>query len=267
MQQKQITIGLPCFNAETTILKAVDSVIKQTYENWHLIIIDDNSSDNSIKEIKKVEDERISLYKNEKNLGLGKTLNKIIGLTTTKYFARMDADDIMHPNRLKEQIEYLDKNSDVDLLGTGIICINEHEEVLGRRCPPQIIKSAYQVFKGEIIYHPTLIGKSEWFKKNNYDETFIRSEDFELWCRTAGEANIHNLPSHLLYYREHKNNTTLKKYLLQSKISRNIILKYGIRKIGIIRTYYLFMRRVLKDFIYILFYLFGAWDKIISKRN
>ena len=266
MNKKLITIGIPCYNAENTIAKTIQSIINQTYTDWELIIINDGSSDNSLTEMNNFCDDRIIVI-NRENRGLPAALNEIAQLAKGKYLARMDADDIMLPNRIEKQVEYLKNNSDVDLLGGGIICIDDKENNIGERFAPKIIKSAYQIFKGEIIFHPTLMGKTEWFKNNPYDERLIRSEDFELWCRTANNAIIHNLQESLIYYREYPENTTLSKYLLQSKISRKVILKYGLDKIGFIKTFHLISRRLIKDFIYIICHYLGFWNFIISKRN
>jgi len=266
MNEKLISIGIPCYNAEKTIAKTIESIINQTYTDWELIIINDGSRDNSLIEIEKFCDNRIIVI-NRENKGLPASLNEIASLAKGKYLARMDSDDIMLPNRIEKQVEYLENNSDVNLLGGGIICIDDKENDIGERFAPKIIKTAYQIFKGEIIFHPTIIGKTEWFKKNPYDENLIRSEDFELWCRTADSAIIHNLQEPLIYYREYAENTTLSKYLLQSKISRKIIFKYGIKKIGLIKTFHLISRRFIKDFIYIIFATIGLWKFIISRRN
>ena len=214
---------------EKTILKTIKSVLKQTYTNWELIIVDDGSTDSSLAEIKKIDDQRIKVISRE-NKGLPASLNQIVKIAQGKYLARMDADDLMFPDRIEKQMEYLEENPVVDLLGSGVICIDENDNKLGERCPSLQIETAFDIFKGEVIYHPTLMGKTEWFKNNPYDESYIRSEDFELWCRTAGNAIIHNLPEPLLYYREYSGNTTLKKYLLQSKISRHVILKIWVTK-------------------------------------
>ena len=264
--QSFITIGIPCYNAEKTIAKAIKSVLNQTYTNWELIIIDDGSTDKSLDEINKICDSRITVISRE-NRGLPATLNEITWLANGEYLARMDADDIMFPDRIEKQFEYLEKNNDIDLLGSGIICIDGEDREFGSRIPNAVISSPYQVFKGEVIFHPTLMGRTDWFKKNPYDESYIRSEDYELWCRTAGEVVIHNLQEPLLYYREYSGNTSLSKYLLQSKISRKVISLYGVKKIGWLKSKFLILRRLFKDLLYILLKMIGCWKFAVAKRN
>ena len=261
-----ISIGVPCYNAEETIGETIKSIITQTYKNWELIIIDDGSEDNSLEIIKQFCDNRITVISRE-NRGLPATLNEITNLAKGEFLARMDADDIMLPNRITRQFKYLQAHNDVDLLGGGIICIDNQGNSTGERFPPSVINSKYQIFKGEVVFHPTIMGKLKWFKNNLYDESYIRSEDFELWCRTAGQAVIHNIPETLLYYREYPGNTTLSKYLLQSRISRQVILKYGIEKIGLKKTYFLLFRRFVKDYVYILLKSMGLWKMAIARRN
>ena len=261
-----ISIGIPCYNAEETIGETIKSIITQTYKDWELIIVDDGSTDDSLSEIKKIKDFRIKILSRE-NRGLPATLNEIVSLAEGDFFARMDADDIMLPDRLEKQIKYFDKHPEVDLLGGGIVCIEANGNETGRRFAPSVVDSAYRVFKGEVLYHPTVMGRTEWFREHPYDESVVRSEDFELWCRTAGATTIHNLQIPLIYYREYEENTSLSKYLMQSRISRDVIRRYGKEKIGTLRTYYLILRRILKDFAYIACFSLGAQKYILARRN
>ena len=123
-----ITIFTPNYNGSKFISETLESILGQTYSNFEYIIIDDHSNDDSWKIIQKYakKDNRIKIYRNEKNLGITKTRNKGFHLSSTraKYFAIIDSDDVALFDRIKIQIEFLEKNSDYGLVGSNIIIIN-----------------------------------------------------------------------------------------------------------------------------------------------
>ncbi|SVC41049.1 uncharacterized protein METZ01_LOCUS293903, partial [marine metagenome] len=109
-----ITVLMPVYNGAKYLNEAIDSILNQTFQNFEFIIIDDGSTDDSVKIIKSYDDNRIRLVENRNNLGQSETLNKGLSLTRGKYIARMDQDDISMPERLKKQFEFMENNSDVD---------------------------------------------------------------------------------------------------------------------------------------------------------
>jgi glycosyltransferase involved in cell wall biosynthesis len=193
-----VTIGLSVYNAEKYLYLAISSVLKQTYVNFEFIIIDDGSTDSSVEIIKSFKDDRILFISDGMNKGLPFRLNQIVELAKGDYVARMDADDIMFPERIETQLEILSNNPDIDILGSNAIIINEKNTILGVRSLP--VNEEIIDVKGFI--HPTIIGKKNWFVKNPYDVKAIRIEDGELWFRTIEESKFCQYMSPLLYYRE-----------------------------------------------------------------
>ena len=104
----KVSILMPVYNAEQYLSQALDSIVSQSFEDWELILINDGSTDRRESIIMDYDDERIFYIKNPVNLKLIKTLNKGIDYCGGQYIARMDADDICHPDRLKRQVEFLD---------------------------------------------------------------------------------------------------------------------------------------------------------------
>src|SRR5690606_21713898 len=107
-----VTIAIPFYNGEKYLELAIQSALAQTYTGWKLILLDDGSTDNSLaiaNEYKK-KDARIKVYSDGQNKNLGYRLNQIPELVDTKYLARMDADDIMHPKRIETQLRILEEN-------------------------------------------------------------------------------------------------------------------------------------------------------------
>ncbi|MDO4230348.1 MAG: glycosyltransferase family 2 protein [Capnocytophaga sp.] len=256
-----VTIAIPFYNAEQYLSFAIDSVIAQTYSNWQLLLVDDGSKDNSLKIAQEYaqKDNRITVFSDGENKNLGFRLNQIPSLVNTKYLARMDADDIMHPKRLEKQIQVLEKHPDIDVLGSNAYTIDKDNYVIGLRS--KIAKAnQLQCVKGFI--HPTIIAKAEWFRNNPYDMNAVRIEDAELWYRTSNKYNFVKLCDPLLFYREIGNNY-YKKYILANTSKQYILQKYNNDPHW--KNY--FISNTIKSIIYHIFNLLGLEQVLVNKRN
>ena len=263
-----LTIGLPFYNNGNTLQKAIRSVILQSFQNWELIMINDGSNDNSCDialEMAKT-DLRIKLIDDKKNRGLAFRLNQIIDLAKGQYIARMDADDMMLPEKLNIQIDTLLKNQKIDVIDTASYTIDERDEPIGVRGTEVLnIKDKKGALKSVLLFHPTVVGKTEWFKKNRYSENFVRAEDYELWCRTFDSTVFFRIKTPLFLYRE--GNVNVKNYVLSMKTVRKILRQYSPCVLSkqeyikeIIKTY-------LKSGLYIFFGVFKLQQYLSSKRN
>lgn len=256
-----VTIAIPFYNAEQFLWQAIDSVIHQTYEEWRLLLVDDGSTDTSlsIAEEYAEQDSRITVFSDGKNKNLGYRLNQIASLVNTEYLARMDADDIMHPRRIAEQIKILQNNCKVDVLGTNAYAIDENNKISGIRFKG-IEDKNLMIVDGFI--HPTIMAKTEWFKENPYDEQALRVEDMELWYRTNKKFNFRVINEPLFYYRE-IGVDYYKKYF-RANISKEYILeKYPNSKFW--KLFY--FTNFVKGIVFKLFNIFGQEKYLINRRN
>lgn len=256
-----ITIAIPFYNAEQFLGKAIESVINQSYTEWKLILVDDGSTDKSLEiaHTYAEKDPRISVLSDGMNKNLGYRLNQIPTLVTTKYLARMDADDIMHSDRIKKQIEVLENNPNIDVLGTNAYTIDENDEVIGIRIP---ISETEKLQKVYAFIHPTIMAKTDWFRKNLYDVEAVRIEDAELWYRTHSQYNFMIINEPLLYYREIGKNY-YKKYFLANTCKDYILKKYPNNSFW--KKF--FMMNIIKGNIYRLFNIFGKEQFLVNRRN
>ena len=124
----KISILLPVFNVQSYIIETIESVLAQSFSDFELIIIDDYSTDNTSKIIEEycLVEQRIKYLKNHKNLGISKTLNNGLGIAKGKYIARIDGDDLMGPERLERQLNFLEANTDYGLVGCWVNNIDEN---------------------------------------------------------------------------------------------------------------------------------------------
>lgn len=174
-------------NGENTISKTLDSVINQVYEDWEMIIVDDGSSDNTELILKDYasKDTRIKLFFSG-GIGRGKALNKAIELSSGNYIANIDADDLMHPQRLEYQMEVME-NHPVFLISTQTIFIYENETIDWQQIDngeiqiKQIDKSL--LIRNQINHSSVLISKNELDDIGMYNEERKSQLDYDLWLR------------------------------------------------------------------------------------
>ncbi len=207
-----ISVIMSVYNGETYLKEAIESVINQTFRNWELIIINDCSTDSTSEILAEfsLKDERIKVHTNEVNLKLPTSLNKAISLSSGKYIARMDADDICLPDRFEKQFKFMEENRDVSLSSCRFMTVKNGIYMsggAGGRCDSKALKAMLLVTNP--ILHPGVIAKAEVMKKFNYDTSLTCTEDLELWTRMATEnQKIEILPECLLIYRLHDKQIT-----------------------------------------------------------
>lgn len=269
-----ITIGIPFYKDRDTLSYAIKSVQKQTWKNFELILLDDGGNDGSLEVANKfLDDPRIRIVSDGQNKGLPQRLNELIDMANGKYFARMDADDIMHPHRIEKQVEYLEAHNEVDVLGTGAYSINNKNIVLGMKKPKPSDFTVYDLFRQTAVMHPTVMAKTSWYRKHKYstDIRSVRAEDFELWCRSWEDTNFYNLKECLMFYREGNSiKKSIRNQILTYKNSAYIISKYGKKYVSNFVVYKLQLKYYIKIFVYIVLAKTNTMDfvfaRIIGKR-
>ena len=200
---KPITVLMPVYNAEKYLREAIESILNQTFQNFEFLIINDGSTDKSLEIIKEYKDNRIKIINNEKNLGIVKTLNKSIELASGKYIARIDADDLSLPERFEKQVEFLEKNPDVVLVGTAFNIIDGNNKIIQKKNPP----TSHQEIKKSLIRVNPFCHSSIMFRKEicqqigSYDENWQDVEDYELYFRIAKRFKMANLDQILVSWR------------------------------------------------------------------
>lgn len=200
---KKVTIGLPVFNCPLYIKDAINSIKNQSCSQWVCIILDDGSTDSTPSIIASLiqDDSRFIFMQDNKNIGLPNRLNQIASLTETPYLARMDADDIMLPDRIETQLQILESYSDIDVVGGGAYIIDVNNSICGMRDAPMQINTE-AALKGSLFIHPTVMGRTQWFRENKYDPNKRRSEDYDLWLRTVEFSKFIQSPKPMIFYRE-----------------------------------------------------------------
>lgn len=226
-----VTVLMPVFNGEKYLVQAIDSILSQTYKNFEFLIIDDGSTDKSIKIIKKYKDPRIRLVRNKKNIGLIKTLNKGLSLARGKYIARMDCDDISLPKRLEKQVRFMEQHPDIGVCGTALKLINKNVTWYYPTDP--------DFFKCKLLFtcciaHPTVMFRKSVIENMKYRK-YEHAEDYYLWVTLSEKTKMATLPDVLLKYRLHPNQIS-KKYNIQQQINSHSIILEQLKRLNIIPT-------------------------------
>jgi glycosyltransferase involved in cell wall biosynthesis len=197
------------YNEERYIYESVMSICSQSYSDFEFIIIDDASTDNTVKIIEKINDSRIKLIKNNENKGLPHNLNVAIGMAKGKYIARMDGDDVADRKRLDRQVEFMEINTNIDICGTWGISISENGrkryKIRNPVCDEDIKKRLVCVSS---IIHPSVMIRKEVFNSVMYDENYKSAQDYKLWA-DCWKYKFYNIPEYLIYYRKNVNGISL----------------------------------------------------------
>jgi glycosyltransferase involved in cell wall biosynthesis len=221
-----ITVLLAVYNGQQYLREAVESVLTQTFSDFEFLIIDDGSTDNSLKILQDyaAKDSRIRIV-SRPNKGLTNTLNEGLSLARGEFLARMDADDICVPQRFEKQIAYLQEHPDCVLIGSRVLLMDPEGLPIREMCLEQTheqIDSAH-LNRGWPIVHPAaLMRMSALNQIGGYRDEFNTLEDLDLFLRIAEVGKLANLPDILLHYRQHFASVTHSKEEKQMQIRQAI---------------------------------------------
>lgn len=208
-----VSVIMPVYNAEKFIQEAVNSVLRQTYKNLELIIVDDASTDGSLGIIEKYSDPRIRIYRNEENRGISYSTNRAISSSRGKYIALLDDDDIAVCNRIRLQVDFMEQNEDVDILGGASAEIDSDGQIIKfcniPRFNPRYIK-AVLLFNCMDFYNGTAMIRKKFIEEHNlqYSENCYGMQDLKFYMESSKYGKITTIGNLLLYHRIHEKSET-----------------------------------------------------------
>ena len=227
-----ISIIMSNFNTpEEYLREAIESVLIQTYDNFEFIIIDDCSTDNSLEIIRSYDDERIVILKNEKNMGITKSLNRGLSVATGEFVARMDADDICLPKRFEKQVDFLRENTDVIVCGTAAEFVGEWQKHNSNRIVLRNIPKRDQ-YRIHLLFgnYPNIVHSSAMFNNTKlqehgirYNEKYIYAQDYRMWISCSEVAECASLDDVLMQITVRDGTISTSKKELQEKCVQGII--------------------------------------------
>lgn len=232
MSTPAISVVMPVYNGEKYLREAIDSILNQTFSDFEFIILNDGSTDKTEDIILSYSDPRIVYVKNSENIQIVNTLNKGVSLAKGKYIARMDADDISHPDRFEIQYNFMENNLGVALCGTLFEQFNEDFSLKIKNIPLSYEEIKVAMMFGCPVAHPTVMIRKSIFSHYKYDQNYNKAEDYFLWYEISKKNIITNLPYNLLYYRIHNKQSSNEFSDLQAELSDRIkvlsVMDFGI---------------------------------------
>lgn len=216
---------------EEYLREAIESILNQTYLNFEFIIVDDCSTDDSLEIIESYNDKRIKIIKNSENMGITKSLNRGMKLSSGEFIARMDADDISLPERFEKQVDFLKQNPDVIVCGTWVELFGNgasaYNEKYSRKILPEREQLQINLLFGNHmnIIHPTAMFRHQTIieKGIQYNENYPCAQDFRMWVDCSQKGELSNVSEVLFKYRIHNKAVSSDKKNIQNECAKNIM--------------------------------------------
>lgn len=215
-----VTVLMPVYNAEKFLFEALTSILTQTYTNLEILIINDGSTDRSKSIIESLNDLRIKYVENTANIGLIATLNRGLKIAAGTYIARMDADDIAHPTRIEEQVNYLETHPNIALIGSNHTILGTEKVIEYQQKNTAIISTL--LFENPCA-HPCLTARTDVFRSVTYNPSYTHAEDYKLIRDVSKRYSIGNLGVSLLEYRQHPDQISAAKFSQQKLTHSQIV--------------------------------------------
>ncbi|MBO6100389.1 MAG: glycosyltransferase family 2 protein [Spirochaetaceae bacterium] len=243
-----VSIITPCFNCEKYLLQTIDSVLAQTFQDWEMIIVDDCSTDSSYGialEASKHES-RISVYKNQQNMGACFSRNFATDKAKGKYLAFLDSDDIWYAEKLKEQLDFMQKNDcdfcfcEYELIDSDSKPLNRKARVINRL---NYQKNLFHNFPGclTVIYDSEKIGKIHGNKKGNAD-------DYDLFLNVLkNSSNAMGMKKILAKYRKHSSSISYNRF---GMIKEHFMVLHDFQKLPWLYALFCLLTHVLVMYLY-----------------
>mgnify|MGYP001575778579 CR=1 FL=1 len=207
IQKPLVTVLMSVYNGEKYLRSCVESILNQTYKDFEFFIVNDQSTDDSVKIIESFHDRRIVIHHNEKNIGQTKSLNVGLRLSKGRYVARMDADDMAFPLWLEKTLSFMEINPENAAVGTAAVVMDGHGEMRKLLQTPNAFQQiVFNIFFGSAMNHVgALLNKKIIVEHGGYNEEFKIAQDFELWSSLIrGKKHIANISEALVAVRVHK---------------------------------------------------------------
>ncbi|PPS40646.1 glycosyltransferase family A protein [Chroococcidiopsis sp. TS-821] len=194
----KVSVLMSVYNGEIYLQGAIESILKQTFQDFEFLIINDGSKDSTPQILSEhaAKDPRIVVIHNETNIGLDRSLNKGIERACGEYLARIDADDLSLPERLQQQVAFLDAHTEIGAVGTAVEIIDERGVSVGKEYPPVKPESVkVSLLINNYLHHCSMMLRTHLVRQvGGYDETKRYVEDYDLWWRLSRVSGVANLP-------------------------------------------------------------------------
>lgn len=226
MSNPKVSVLTPIYNTNAQHLReCIDSVLAQTFTDFEFIILNDSPENTALDEIvASYTDKRIRYYKNDHNMGIATSRNRLMSLARGEYMAILDHDDISMPDRLQSQVEFMDAHPGVGVVSGWLHWFGDQDWM--HKTPEYDVDIKIDMTVDSALLHTAAMIRKSVLVDNNieYEEYFTPAEDYRLWARLMPVTQFHNIQRPLVQYRRHKNNTSVRRIAVISACRRAIAL-------------------------------------------
>ncbi|OGZ65398.1 MAG: hypothetical protein A3C50_03600 [Candidatus Staskawiczbacteria bacterium RIFCSPHIGHO2_02_FULL_43_16] len=226
-----VSVIITTFNRKEILAKAIESALGQTYGNMEIIIADDGSTDGTYEAVIGLKEQhpQIVVFRNEKNLGFVKNLNKAVGLAQGKYIARLDDDDTWpDPQKLQKQVAFMEIRPEYVLTGGGVVRVDNAGREMIRFLLPKEDKDIKKAILADNVFahSAVLFSKQAFMQVGGYDERFGFFADWALWMALGKIGKLYNFSEFFVNYfdQEHGGRSHVRDYQIRRKLRAKIIL-------------------------------------------
>lgn len=224
----KVSILMGVYNCEKYLGEVIESLLAQTMSDFEFIIVNDGSTDGTadILDLYASKDQRIRIITQE-NQGVGRSVNRALQLVRGNYIARSDADDFSYPERLEQQVDFLESNPEVLAVGTSIMLVDPLGIPLGLRAMEykhEAIEAELLKGNGSALCQPSVMMRTNAMKSiGGYDSRWRVTEDLDLFLRLAEVGRLANIPEVLVNWRQHLSSTNHSKLEQQVEECRALL--------------------------------------------
>lgn len=271
----KVTVFIPVYNRAAYIVEAIESILAQTYSYFELLLVDDGSTDDSLHILRSYRDPRIRVISNDHNLGIPQTRNKGLALARGEYIALLDSDDFAYPDRLAQQVSFLDQHPQYAAIGSWVAVQKGGQRARNIGMLPV---SSPEV-RARLLFHCSLtqsavMARTAVLREYGYGEPYTVCSDFDLWVRLAKTYRLGNLPQFLVRRRLHGERVTADRAQLV-KQKKMQLFSQQLAELGVqsspadVDHHYLLLRMRTVDFVPDWEYLrwAEAWLRMLQAAN
>ena len=223
MDKPKVSIIMAVYNGEEFLQDSILSVLNQTYKNFEFVIVNDGSTDNTAKILEEFSknDSRIKIVNNIENIGLTKSLNRGIRESVGEYIARLDAGDLSTPDRIEREVDFLNKNKDIGLVGSWMQIIDTE----GKTVEEVKYPTEDEIIRHDLIGYNPFVHSSIMFRRGVgqkagfYNEVYKYAQDYNFYFQLLPHTKFSNIPACLVKYRRYPNSITMTKNREQIKFA------------------------------------------------
>lgn len=227
----KVSVVLPVYNVAAYIQDTIQSILNQTFSDFELLLLDDCSTDDTVARIQAITDPRVRLIRNERNLGRAGTDNAALQHVRGEYVAKMDGDDLCHPERLARQVAHLDQHPEVNVVGGWMQ--NFGNDTYLNQYPAEPADARVFTLFGLPVGNPSVMLRTRLLREEgmHYDATLRQTEDYDFFARYLERLVVATLPIALIQYRTfpvHQKVVLGERSQVADQVRNQLLLRWGI---------------------------------------